>query len=146
MKDLSQEVIFGNDALKLLRIKLDYEFNTIKILSNKFRLENNKDTVGKITVCNTFKGDENNTDLKLAKLLKEYQNTVNVNSPIKGVKYKIPLLSTDIPNDKPFVEPAFKQKVLRDEIKRLLKKKIIRKSNSEFSAPCFTKKIARQHL
>lgn len=138
---LKQEAIFGNDILMQLKIKIDYDQQTITLNDKVYKFSDCAKNKKPLISLNNMIGEENIGNLQIINdLLKKYQENIDSDKPIKGIKYRIPLRTNEIPNEKPFPEPAYKQKILRDELNELVKKGIIRKSFSQYSSPCFTKR------
>lgn len=79
-KDLSQEIIFGIDTQKILKISFAPEDNKIRILGKTF---NNYST---IDLCKPKNQEDN--DQKLYKMIQNYTSKLNHTSPMKNVKMK----------------------------------------------------------
>lgn len=137
MKNLSHDIILGIDSLKKLRIRINFLNNCI--YHNKRKIDASKLQIKKSITLVANIQERAVSDDKIRVIISEYMQKINPEKPITGVKFTIPLNSDEIPNVKPFPEPPYKQEFLRIELKNLLDKNIIRKSQSMYSAPCFTK-------
>ncbi|KAG0435610.1 Transposon Tf2-9 polyprotein [Dictyocoela muelleri] len=139
--DLEEKIIIGNDFLikNSVNINLNKRIITIDNYSLIFNCQNTSDNI----TLKRFKPiDFKNIypNKKLTTLLDTYTSNINESESIIDVEFEIPRKNNVTPELNPYPCPQFQEKLMKDEINELLKKKIIQRSTSLFAAPCFIKK------
>ncbi|KAG0434068.1 Retrovirus-related Pol polyprotein from transposon opus [Dictyocoela muelleri] len=139
MKGLNEDIIIGSDTISKLKIILDLANK--KILIDKESFPINDAVTDKILFIDINNNKETEScDNTIKNIINTYNSKINLKSPIINVKFSILTVSNQISTRKPYPIPLHQKNLFKEEIDRLLKEKIITRSRSMFSAPCFIKK------
>ncbi|KAG0439355.1 hypothetical protein DMUE_2485 [Dictyocoela muelleri] len=139
--DLKEKIIIGNDFLikKSVNINLNKKIITIDNYSLEFNYKNTSDNI----TLKRFKPIFHKNfypNKKLTTPLDTYTLNINENKSIIDVEFEIPMENNETPALNPYPCPQFQEKLMKDKINELLKKKIIQISTSLFADLCFIKK------
>ncbi|KRH93289.1 transposable element, partial [Pseudoloma neurophilia] len=130
MKNLTENIILGNDALQKLKIKLNYNNNEISVLDNVIKAN---------TPLDLRKKDQLPQDDNIKKLLTEYKRKTHQDKPMTNVEMAIELTTKEVPKTKLYPIAASRESLLRNEISELESKGIISPSQTCYGSPSFIK-------
>jgi len=143
VNDLAYDIIIGTNFLSANAFSCDYKNHIIKIESKTMK-KTDKLIFEQLILPSELSVQND----QLENILDDYKSRVDENKPIIDEKFHLPLNEDEIVSQKCYPVSHNLRDRMHDEIKSLLDKNIIRRSNSLFSTPCFviTKRNGKTRL